>query len=126
MSIPDIKFLNNNSMVVLNYRLLESNSIFASIKAINKIRNEINYNLTKITGISFYNLESNIFSDIIPLNDISIRSNGTFKIEINNIIVNGIPDFINEFKILLDLSLKYVVNPIVIPTIVETIVRNSK
>lgn len=75
---------------ILNSRLLETANIFSVIKTINSTKSELDFNLTKITGISFYNIAEDSYSNIFKLLEpISLNANGQFEFEFNSIIISG-------------------------------------
>lgn len=74
---------------ILNYRFVDSASIFSVIKS-NIFKNEVDFNLTKITGISLYNEDTKSYTDIIPINpSINLTKTGEFSFEILNLLVTG-------------------------------------
>lgn len=76
---------------ILNTRLLETANIFSIIKTINSTKSELDFNLTKITGISFYNTAENKYTNIFKLLEpISLNASGQFEFEYNSIIISGI------------------------------------
>lgn len=75
---------------VMNYRFVDAANIFSSIKTINAFKNEVDFNLTKIKGISFYNETDKKFTDIITLpSQVNISKVGEFSFEVLNLIVTG-------------------------------------
>ena len=75
---------------IMNYRFVDAANIFSSIKTINAFKNEVDFNLTKIKGISFYNETDKKFTDIITLpSQVNISKVGEFSFEVLNLIVTG-------------------------------------
>jgi hypothetical protein len=76
---------------ILNYRFVDTGSIFSAIRNINTFKNEVDFNLTKITGISFYNTLEKKYTDLIPLpTPVSINKDGSFSFDLlGSIVVAG-------------------------------------
>ena len=95
IGVPKISITSNSNkeISILDYKFVDSGNIFSIIKSINKYRNEINYMFTIIKSIIFYDVEHDIFTDIILLPiPVSIDSQGYFNFEINNILISGYLD----------------------------------
>lgn len=94
----------NSKYKYLHHRPIVTGNIFSSIKNINFIRNEINTELTTITGLRFYNNSNKKYTQIYKLLEPVILSpDGTFVILYNVIKIVGAIDLKNG-----DISIKSV------------------
>ena len=75
---------------VMVHRFVDTGNIFSAIKTINVYKNEIDFNHTKITGISLYNETDQTYTDVIPLtNIVSLNPTGEFSFEFQDAIISG-------------------------------------
>ena len=75
---------------VMVHRFVDTGNIFSAIKTINVYKNEIDFNHTKITGISLYNETDQKYTDVIPFtNIVSLNPTGEFSFEFQNAIISG-------------------------------------
>jgi hypothetical protein len=103
LKLEDFKFIHtlfernidklnfDTNFKILNSRFISTSNIFSAIKTINSIKSELDLNLSKITGVSFYDKSTDQFTNIFNLLEpISISPDGLFSIEFNNVLINGV------------------------------------
>ncbi len=75
---------------VMNHRFVDAGNIFSSIKTINLFKNELDFDHTKIIGVSFYNETEKKYTDVIStISNIDITNSGTFSFEIEDLLITG-------------------------------------
>ena len=80
----------NSESKVLAYNFINTANIFASIKNINFVRNEINTDLTKITGLRFYDKSAKKYLELYELmNPVDLSPDGAFSFLYNLTKING-------------------------------------